>query len=649
MESDYNDVIKITKYNLSKILKDRNSWEIINNAVFRTNNIVSHTYNFLKLYILYIYKNKLDFPIIDKNFIETIMIRISKRNSPKGRISNNPYKKDISEFYINHYKDLITDDNIVNNDLLSYILNYESDDILKNIKTNIKEHYVKHLTKYIKNIFKIKHLIDSINKKVKDVTMNKELKQSLYNDIKNIISDILNINNNYKSSEIYHEWLTKNKYKLIPNKDKYSKSNILYDLAANPLDYLKNFIYINKKLEKISKNNENIKLFNILPLRKSLISSSITLDTPAIINLLHSTNNELLKNYSKLKNEIWSKFFKLDKKIFKRNNYTFNYMIKTDGISVSILFRKVINNIPIKLSFAEQLKQIKFKEDKTYIEHQKNIKELIGDKNYVVIDPNKHDIIYCMDKNGVKFKYSQGQRNLESKSKKYKHILEEKKKTTVIDYENNFSTIKEIESKLSEYNSKTVNFKLFKNYIKIKNKMNALLTEYYQEKIHRKLKLNRYINTRRSEDNMINNFKNNYGTSEETIVIMGDFDEKGNNMKNHESIICKHIRTLFKRAKYKFYNINEYHTSKLCNKCECEVNKNFYTRKNEKNPVWGLVCCTNNNCVQELNRQNILLGKSSNYNKRILNRDTNAVLNMLKIMENLILTNNRPEKYIRNT
>ena len=42
----------------------------------------------------------------------------------------------------------------------------------------------------------------------------------------------------------------------------------------------------------------------------------------------------------------------------------------------------------------------------------------------------------------------------------------------------------------------------------------------------------------------------------------------------------KHIKVLFRQAKYKLFLINEYNTLKKCNQCDCDVKKVFY-KKNE--------------------------------------------------------------------
>jgi hypothetical protein len=279
--------------------------------------------------------------------------------------------------------------------------------------------------------------------------------------------------------------------------------------------------------------------------------------------------------------------------------------------------------------------------DKQYIEDQNNIDEIFLNKNYVVIDPNKEDLMYCMDKNGNKFRYTQSQRKKETKSKKYNLILDNLKKDTIIIYNNNEKSIKEIESELSIHNTKTCNYEKFKEYLLLKNKLYSILNNYYKENIHRKLRMNAYINTQRSESNLTLNFRKKFGKPEDTIVLMGDYDEHGKYMKGREPTICSKIRELLRKRKYKVYMLNEYRTSKLCWKCESEV-KRFHKRENENNLVWGLVCCQNRECVREIQTNEDL-----KYDKRIMNRDTNAVLNMLKIINSLIEIGIKPCKYIK--
>ena len=111
----------------------------------------------------------------------------------------------------------------------------------------------------------------------------------------------------------------------------------------------------------------------------------------------------------------------------------------------------------------------------------------------------------------------------------------------------------------------------FMNYCLIKTEVNRVLFEHYTKYIFRKLKLNIYINTQKSESKIIKNFKKKFGRPKECLLVFGDWS-KEDNMKGKEPIISKKIKKIFKQQKYDVYMIDEYRTSKLCHKCcgECE-------------------------------------------------------------------------------
>jgi predicted metallopeptidase len=657
--NSYFDYMKTNKDSFINIVKNvkvnnnKATLEIFQDAIYRTNKIVIHTYNFLKLYILYLYDNKLDIPLIDEDFIKIIMRIVSVRNDKRGcRTSKNTLKimNNLTIFYDKYYKKTIDENNIVNDDKLSYILAYEAIDIVKNISTNIKEHYVDHVCKLINIKFGWKKEIAKINDNNKlNKNEKKEARKQLYQKIFAIKTDMLDIEgNDLISDEKYHKWIKNNKYYIIPVKDTYQKNSINYDVCCSPQDYLESMIYINKELAKLSTEDNPIKLFNALPLRTRIIPNYVTFDTASIISLLIEKDTiGFLSNIKLRQKEIWDKFFQTNKRVFKKNNYCFNFMIKTDGVGCSILFIKTDSDgKPNKLNSYQlkQLDKLKDTNDKKYIENQDNIKEILDKKNYVCIDPNLSDLMYCMDKNGTKFRYTQNQRRLESRNKKYMKIIEDINTKTNI----NGKTIKQIESELSKYNSKTCDFNEFTDYLKIKNRINRILFEQYQKKIYRKLKWNRFINTQKSESKMLNNFEKRYGGPKLTNVIIGDYD-KPNNPRGKEPCITKKIRKLLKLFGYSVYLINEFRTSKLCNKCHSEV-ENFMERSSTKPKdegknilVWGLVCCTNEKCKPNTKSKKQI----NNYGSNVYNRDTNAVLNMLNITKQLIKTGKRPKIFTK--
>ena len=143
--------------------------------------------------------------------------------------------------------------------------------------------------------------------------------------------------------------------------------------------------------------------------------------------------------------------------------------------------------------------------------------------------------------------------------------------------------------------------------------------------------MNIYINTQKSESKMIMEFKKKFGLPEHVLIVFGDY---GNleTMKGCEPHISKRLRKLFKDNGYELYKIDEYNTSKLCNKC-CHENERFkyiIGKDEKKHLLWGLLRCTNVSC------------------KTIHNRDHNSTRAMIEITKSIFEKGKRPKEYTRN-
>ena len=645
------DYMKTIKNNINNVLKDKAVLPIINDLVIRTNKIVIHSCNFIKLYCIYLYENDLEFPLIDKNFICDVFKVITKRKDNRGATPEKDYSdllKNLYKFYNEHYITTIYDNEIIYYDKLSYILAYEAIDIEKNINNNIQEHFITHINQFVNHSFNLQKQKDEI-KKIKDKEERKERYKSLTNEFKKVKDDLVSLTNDLKADEKYHSWIKEHKKHIIPNKPRFDKNSIYYDLHSNTKDYLKSFIYINIQLEKLNDillgdtndidKVKQIKLFNILPLRSNIIPKNIYIDTCALISnfLGDESTTTHFKNYKKENNQfkLWNRILKLDSKIFKKNNYEFNYMIRTDGISVGILFIRLgSNGLPLKHYNPIN----KLEENTKYIE-----KEIITDelrsKKIVCVDPGCSDLIYCggKDNNGnlETFRYTQNQRRLETRTKKYNKIIEEVNNTTFINGKN----IKEIESVLSSHNKKTCNYEKFKNYLIEKNKLNLLLFSHYEKTFFRKFKLNRYINTQKSESKMIKNFTKKFGEPNDVVFIMGDYDKGSSNISGLEPTICKKFRKIFKNAGFKTYLVNEFRTSKLCNCCHREISPFMIRQSHKPNDI-------------KVNKKITINGLLSHQEDKqkceiIHNRDKNAVQNMLNIVKSIFTIGRRPDIFTR--
>jgi len=612
------DYFKSIKISLKHVLKNSDiNLPKITDAVIRCNKIVINTLMFMKLYLLDYFKKNNNLPEIDKVFVNSCM-KILCNESPRGR----PPKKEVKElkdkltdFYNSDYKPLINDTDLdyIN---LNTVLEYLTIGIITMYENNIKLHYVEYIERYINIIWKKKETITKIKEK--------ELVNEFCRQLRKIKNDILGTTNKLQSDVKYHKWIKEVKKTITPNKDKYQKDNLHYDLQCNPQDYLPCMIRMMKEIEK-----DKVMIYNVFPMRNDIIMKSIKLDTTTLVHLLFTKKQGNKRNYltegnlKKYENEIWKFFFRTERQCFKKPKYTFHHMIETDGVSCSILMLRndlIGKRIPnAKLgSNAEQ-----------YIDELTDYTK-IKNKKIVAYDPGLSDLIYCVDndnKEAKEFRYTQDSRRKECKIKKYSKIILKLKKKKI-----DGKTIIEYETELSKLNRKTLIIKHFKDYIRKKSEINNKLYEFYEKYIFRKLKLNGYINRKKNEQKMMNNFKKIFGKPKDVIICAGDFEQK-QHMKYKEPVKGKGIRKLFKDNGYKLYLVDEFKTSCMCSTCKTEEGRceKFKIRKNPKPYrsgdilVHGLLTCK----------------KCSG----VWNRDVNGATNIYKIAKNAINGLERP-KYL---
>ena len=621
------DYFKCVKIPLKHVLKHPDiNLPKITGAVIKCNKIVINTLMFMKLYLLDYFEKNNKLPEIDKVFVNSCM-KILCNESVSGR----PPKKEIKElkdkltaFYNSDYKPLIKDTNL-DYTHLNTVLDYLTIGIITMYENNIKSYYVEYIERFVNVVWKKKETITKIKEENKDE--QKDLINEFCRQLRKIKIDILEPVNKYKSDEKYHNWIKDIKKIITPNKDKYQKDNLYYDLQCNPQDYLLCMIRMMKEVEK-----DEVMIYNVFPMRNDLISHHIKIDTTTLVHLLftqkqgNKTDYLLEGNLKKYENEIWEFFFRTERQCFKKPKYTFHHMIETDGVSCSILMLrndligKRIPNIKVGSNTEQYIDELS---DYTNIKNKK----------IVAYDPGKSDIIYCVDddsKDANEFRYTQDSRRKECKIKKYAKIILEFKKEKI-----EGKTIIEYETELSKLNRKTLTIKDFKEYIKKKSEINNKLYKFYEKYIFRKLKLNGYINKKKHEQKMINNFKKIFGKPEDIIICGGDFEQK-QHMKYKEPVKGKGIRRIFRDNGYKLYLVDEFRTSCMCSICKEETGRcdKFQIRKNPKPYKSG------NILVHGLIKCQTCLG--------VWNRDVNGATNICRIAKNAINGLERPKYLCRN-
>jgi transposase len=594
----------------------------IQDTVKRVNNIVFHTTHFLELYLLHLFHKDLPFPKLTLDFIGLCMRTVGLKHKGSGGKPKEETQKmmdNLKKFYIEHYEPLLkTNPNDQKVDLLhlGYILQYEEIDILKNIKNNISIHFIDYCKEWVNKVFNLKGNLKKIDTYPELSEEQKKLtKRNLSIQMRLIKEDLLSpLGTEYKCEQKYHHWLNKNKPNVINKSvfnDEQDKNHIHYDIKANTLDYLRSMIYTIDKLRRYDRN------IQFIPLRSSFTPKYITIDTASLITLMIDKNarNYLLK-IKESRDVIWATFFNLGHKVFKRKDYKFFSMIRTDGIGASVLFYRADKNQD-KLP-----KDIESNYTESYVDEMKlDNPNDINKVKIVGIDPGKDDLLHCTDGSNF-FRYTANQRRLETRKKKYMKINERQKLETVIEDFN----IKEWETVLSEEIKYTTKTKEFKKYLRIKLPLYHKLREYYYDPLRRKLRLNTYINNQKSESKMINNFRSTFGSPDDNVIIaIGDYDQGSYHLKGKEPTKGKGLRKILRTAGYEVLLVDEYRTSCKCHNCHSDTEK-FMLRKNYKPPKKHQI--ENGTYKEEIIVHGLLRCTSANGCGSLWNRDVNGSLNI---------------------
>ena len=497
-------VFRIVKCPLKCVLKKYKTLHpIIEKAVIDINEIVILSYQCIRMYLLNKLHHNQEFPKINKQFVLDIIKTVSSPNTKKGQktneenIKNASGKSDIKQFYNDVFSKLVDKKPCYSNK--SFIITQTANEMITCIKTNISTHFVKHLFKYINCLFKEPKTFEI--KKEKDKEKRKELYKELNQEIRDLKSDLIN-NKIENSKKEYHSWIKQNKGFLFP---KTIKNSIAYDVKCNPEKYIKYSFYINQKIEELGKRP-----YQTIPQRNNIVPKHIVLNTPSIIDLINDKKqmifqykkSDLVLHAKKYQKHIWSKILKLEKKpIFNQKEYVFYNQIITDGFCCSLLFilKKYKNKV-----FGEKLPEVNNEFEFTKVEDLSKAKcdEYLTDKYKLVsLDPGKIRPITMIDENNNFFKYTACRRRFETYTKRSGYIiLQEKKKNGII----------EKETKLSNYNSRTLNQEKYKHFIINKTSLNNEVKDFYQKPLFRKLAFRRFIRTKQSEVKLLNEIENTY-------------------------------------------------------------------------------------------------------------------------------------------
>ena len=571
------------KTTLKSVLHNHNDVQpVITNLVFEMNDLMIHSYQFIRLYVLKCYNNKQPLPEINEKFILYCIKVLGEKTNTGRPEKDTSMLETLQEFYDKEYQPLLNHEK-TSLKHKSNILPYLATQLHTSLSNNTQERFIQHFLRFI-------------NKTTTKITEDKAV---LFKFKKQLLEC------NEETDMMFDEWKTTH----LPNILHINiKKSVYYDVKVNPFDYLKGMLYMNAVLEK-----EDHKLFQPLPLRNNIIPKHIILDTACIVNLFSlegKTKTELFKAIKENQYDIWNNLLKLQHKTFKSKYYQFHYQIQTDGISCSLLFIR------------KDLKDKKWGSRVPTLQEQyfHNIEDLsreqlkeVAHRNIVGCDPGKRSLVYMMDDKGNKLQYTAPQRKRESKAKTNQRILLVEKKR---------NNITEKETHLSFQNSKSVDYEKFKEYLVEKDKLNKETTNFYKRDVWRKMKFRQYSYGKKSIDIFLNKIKETFG--ENILIGYGNWS-RSTQMKHFMPTMNKGLRKQIHK-KYDTITINECNTSKKC--CECNNDLSYY-RHSDGNKQFRLLVCSG--CVRPQVKQTVFR-----------TRDANSAINIMNLTKCWIEKQERP-------
>lgn len=622
-----------------------------------------------------------------KNFFRTAMKVVTKQTIRGAKISNEANKNIFDEMTYYFKNIFIKKINYepINSVRLGYCLDELASQMEINHLVNIKRNFNRYFNQTTKCIFNpiIASLIES---KIYEKNVNKK------NILRKIRNDILE--NKKEAGEQYRKKILSVRKEIFGKIDVKSLEDLIHKIKLTPHIFLEKMLVMNSILEK-----NNSKIFQPICLGSKISNSYVSFTSSAIANIFMKGNKlDILKNINSKKDKLWENHFSIKFKGYKK--YCFNHQISTDGhgISISIILKseyvkhqsklrnkaiaskkvkkegpmtirkeQIKNDIIVKkkekdtlikkqlsekakkkyakLSSDEKEKQkmkIMLGKDFPYIEHAvknkiicESLKKSFEKNKLVVGDPGKRTILR-LKSSGIKsndddkrtnqqdFSYNNRRRVAQNKRLKSQKLIHNKK---IKEKCSNNDTILKTEQTLVDFNSKSVDHSKFLKFVNRKNEVRKLILENNDyHKYLLKHKWHSYMNNSRHENLLKNELINHFG--KDAVYVIGDW--------NSSSLPIKYMSTpgigmrRLLRSIGKVFLIDEFRTSMY--------------RQDNKERLKNLALKINNK-KRELH--SVLTYQMGNKRMGCINRDSNAVNNMLEIVKSLLDTTKRPDTFCR--
>lgn len=453
----------------------------LHDLIDTTHKLVTHTYLFIKFIFIEALEEDDAFDLnsyVNKNFFVEVFLALTDRKERSGTLKEETarYRDLISQHKAAYFATAkYNPPKVVN---AQQIALFECTKIQTAYYNNLTAHFGNRLRMFLNFACNLKKESDRITKKMKEERYDEAAIKQIIK--KTVIEPCNAVKLKFSQKEIPTDAIltTKRKDELkeilsaYPTDYMFKQSSIFYDIKASPDQHFNAFF----QLTKLCQSND-LKSFHCFPLRHAFVPSYMTIDTKIV-------NYHILKRKGMTEDKvtIWNHVVYKHKKPLKQkegNPMVFQGTIETDGIGVSVIKQNFENSSTRPGQKNKRVTAITKKpKDADQDDKVKHINDLNKDElkslgqQCVLIDPNRRDLMYCMNENSTVEKKQVFRFTSCCRSKRSRHFRILRKKTKPVQ-------IKHAETALSKTRSFSVVLADFNNYIKTRAVYEDLLYVYY--------------------------------------------------------------------------------------------------------------------------------------------------------------------------
>ena len=596
---------------------------LVEDAVCRTQLIVLHAYQMLKLWFLHTHQAGEPLALPSSDLCLYMLYGVSKEGVPSGPGGDPALRVAVKDFYLHHYRPLLPQGHQPpTRHRITNVLCYESRAMATHYSTNLKTHFAEHVRRWVNSHF---HLRDCAREISTDTTLTgaakKAAKKALWATYRVVKEDLMDGSPQMQvrtQDPQLAQWVLQQRQLLLPE-GPFQEESVAYDVKVRPEAYLAGSLKLAAQME-----GEGLPLFAAVPQRTSDIPCHITLDTLALKELLGVAKGKDKLSWE-VKRAVWSEWFKVEARCFRRGNklaprFVFRGMLKTDGVSASVLLIRsdLRHDILVKETGKKKRKRggdaAPSEEEVRYLGRDWPH----GGRRLVAGDPGKDDILYMGDSQGQYMRYTKCQRRRESKALRYEQIRQQLHEATGALAGR---TVQEWQSLLAGYRSRSIAVGPYSEWIRAKAAATDALGAHWSSPSFRRLRFNQWVNLRRSEDLFIKRFRAMYGGPGEVLVGLGDHSAGGGGKHLRHSPPTKRqgLHPISRRNGYDTALLGEYLTTQRCSICRkgrCQPYKHHISSGTGKDrKAHGLLrcdqCCAHHNRNKNAVRNQLRVGAAA--------------------------------------